>query len=273
MKRREIACDRYELERRAGIGLQGTVYRALDLRTGDVVALKLYDGSFGEEGRKRFLDGAKIVTELRHPGIVRYVDFGLELCLAYLAMEWLEGETLEERLNRGRLGLQESVDLGVRVAEALAAIHERGLVHRDIRARNLFLVNGELSELKIFDIGIERIGGREVSNLKPLNADFLRFMPPEQLRADPMDARADVFALGAVLFRCITGRDAFPGDDTGSVIDQIMGRTEVLRREAERPGVPTALSDLISRMLARKREDRPADGAAVARALRGVLQP
>lgn len=267
MKRREIALDRYELELRAGSGLQGTVYRALDLRTGDVVALKLYDGSFGEEGRERFLHGAKIVTELRHPGIVRYVDFGVDKLEVYLAMEWLEGETLEDRLKRGPLALQESVDLGVRVAEALAALHERGLVHRDLRPRNLFLVNGELSGLKILDIGIERIGGRNVSNLKPLNAAFLRFMPPEQLKADPMDARADVFALGAVLFRCITGRDAFPGDDAGSVMDQIMGRTEVLRREAERAEMPIALSDLISRMLAKKREDRPADGAAVARAL------
>jgi serine/threonine protein kinase len=92
-------------------------------------------------------------------------------------------------------------------------------------------------------------------------------MPPEQLSADPMDARADVFALGAVLYRCITGRDAFPGDDAGNVMDQIMGRAEVPRGEAERARMPRALSDLISRMLAREREERPADGAEVARAL------
>src|SRR4051812_48846525 len=140
---------RFELEGEVAQGGSATVYHARDAASGERVALKLVHGLALAETH-RFGREAKILAQVSHPGVVRYVEHGeTEDGDAYLAMEWLEGEDLRRRLKRGPLSMHEVVTLGRRVAEALAAVHARGLVHRDIKPGNIFLPNGRVEDTKI----------------------------------------------------------------------------------------------------------------------------
>src|SRR4051812_9777208 len=198
---------RFEIERRAGAGGMGVVYRARD-RQGGLVALKvLRDPS--PIAIERFAREASILADLEHPGIVRYVAQGTtpegEI---YIAMEWLDGEDLHHFLWRQGVGIAESVDVARRIAEALTTAHARGIVHRDIKPSNVFVVGGDLGHLKVLDFGVARL--RESDRRATATGATLGtpgYMAPEQVRGErDVDTRADVFSLGCVLFECLTGR-------------------------------------------------------------------
>src|SRR5262245_45694809 len=152
----EVAFERFVIERRAGSGATGAVYCARDRSSGARVALKIITVDDGVDG-ERFEREARVLASLTHPGIVRYVGHGVSTDARYLAMEWLDGEDLASRLERKGLTIPESVTLVRRVAEALASAHERGVIHRDIKPRNLFLVGGDIERVKILDFGIARV--------------------------------------------------------------------------------------------------------------------
>src|SRR5262249_49662727 len=161
--------------------------------------------------------------ELRHAGIVRYVAHGEtpdgEL---FLAMEWLEGEDLASRLRRMPLTTDETVALGKRVAEALAIAHARGVVHRDLKPSNLFLVDNDVERVTILDFGIARLCDAARVTQTGAVLGTPGYMAPEQARGnDEIDPRADVFALGCVLFECLTGSPAFPGDHFMAILAKI----------------------------------------------------
>ena len=142
--------------RRAGSGGMGDVYQARDESAGEVVALKVLKVGREEHGR-RFAREASVLAELRHPNIVRYVAHGeLGSGEPWLAMEWLEGETLAHRLGRAGLSLDDATLVGQRVADALRALHERGVVHRDLKPGNIVVVGGDLARCKVVDFGIAR---------------------------------------------------------------------------------------------------------------------
>src|SRR5262249_20762656 len=156
-----------------------------------------------------------------HPSIVRYVSHGVtDEGRQFLAMEWLEGEDLADRLQRGPLDPADAVTLGRRAAEALAIAHARGVVHRDVKPSNLFLVAGDVARVKVLDFGIARIpSGAQAPTRTGNRVGTPRYMSPEQVRGvRGVDARADVFALGCVLFACLTGRAAFTGTDELAVL-------------------------------------------------------
>jgi tetratricopeptide (TPR) repeat protein len=266
-----IMAGRFELLGECGSGGMGTVFRARDLANGAVVALKLLQGSELAQA-ERFDREARLLAQLRHPGIVRHVAHGVTPDgQHWIAMEWLAGESLEQRLAEGRgPSLQECLTLVRRAAEALGFAHRLGVVHRDVKPSNLFLAAGAEGEviLKVLDFGIARSA--------QLGDHFTRtgvllgtpaYMSPEQARGDAtIDARADVFALGAVLFECVTARRAFDGDNPAAVLAKILfedpPRAGELRRD-----VPAPLDDLIARMLAKDASQRPANGGDVAREL------
>ncbi len=257
-----------------GKGGAGCVYRAVDLASDQVVALKILAAE-DPRSRERFEQEARALAGLTHPHVVRYVDHGMtEEGELYLAMEWLEGESLSRRLARGPLATEESVDLGRRVAEALGAAHARRLVHRDIKPSNLFLVDGRAGDVRVLDFGIVYLAG--TSQILTHTGGMIGtpgYMAPEQARSERglVDARADVFSLGAVLFECLTGRRAFEGIHLLAVIAQLL-LAEVPRVREISPWVPAALDDLIARMLAKDPAARPADGAEVARELAAIEQ-
>ncbi len=269
----DVVADRFEIERLTGSGGMGRVYLARDRRTGAPVALKVL-GVEEPELVERFSREAQVLAELDHPAIVGYVAHGLMPSGApWLAMEWLDGETLADRLSREGLLVAESVAMGKRVAEALGVLHRRGIVHRDLKPGNVFLPGGSLAEAKLLDFGIVRRGDVPGELTKTgVMIGTPGYMAPEQARGErDLDATADVFALGCVLFKCLTGRRAFDGDDAMTVLLKIVLEDPPRVRDLN-PEVPEELASLVHRMLAKARSQRPADGGEVAAAL-GSLAP
>ncbi len=271
-----VIAERFLLERIAGAGGMGTVYRAFDRQTGGPVALKILHAR-GADDEPRFVREAEILAELRHPGIVRYIAHGVAADGdRYLAIEWLDGESLSERVAREGLTVAESVELGIRVTEALAVAHARGVVHRDLKPSNIYLPQKRLDLAKILDFGVARM--RADPHLVTQTGVLLGtpgYIAPEQARGErTVDARADVFSLGCVLFKCISGRNAFGGDDVLAVLLKVALEEAPKLRELK-DDVPPALEALVARMLSKAPAERPRDAAAVVAALRdlGPLQP
>ena len=248
-----------------GAGGMGAVYRATDRVDGGRVAVKL---TVATTGLARALREAEALQTLVHPQIVRYVDHGRapggEL---YLVMEWLEGEDLAARLARAPLTLRESVDVTRRVAEALGFAHARGLIHRDVKPGNVFLVEGDPSRVKVLDFGLARAGVSTELTQAGILVGTPAYMAPEQARgASALDARVDVFALGCMLFKCITGRSPFLANDLVAVLAKVLIEDPPHLQDL-RPDVPRELDALVWRMLAKDPAMRPDDGHEVAEAL------
>ncbi|MGZ3475510.1 MAG: protein kinase domain-containing protein, partial [Polyangiales bacterium] len=268
----DVVGDRFEVERVAGQGGMGVVYRARDRFTGGDVALKLLQAAVSEKAR--FAREARVLAMLPHPAIVRHVAHGeTSDGSLYLAMEWLEGEDLYKRLGRRGLTLDESLALVSRVAEALGAAHARGIVHRDVKPSNVFLPDGDVARAKILDFGIARVSDRtQTATLTGLAIGTPGYMAPEQARGSPdVDARADVFALGCVLFECVTGHRAFPGSHAMAILAMVLFEEPPRLRELQ-PAASHALDDLVVAMLAKDPARRPRDGAEVAAALSRIEQ-
>jgi eukaryotic-like serine/threonine-protein kinase len=257
--------DRYHWTSQAGRGGMGVVHQALDRQTGAQVAVKILH-SRGAVELARFEQEAKVLAELSHPAIVRYFDHGTTLDGApYIAMEWLDGETLEDRLLRGRLAPGEVARIGHLVLGALAAAHSRDIVHRDIKPGNIFLVKDGPDDVRVLDFGI----ARRRLDIKRFTRDGNTvgtplYTSPEQARgrAD-VDGRADIFSLGCVLFEALTGEPPFTGDSPLEVMARVCaGRPTDL--DAKRPGLPAGMSALVRSMLAPEPVDRPQSAAALA---------
>ncbi len=265
-----LFAERFEIEREAGRGGMGTVYRARDRLDGAAVAVKLVHGATVDDA-PRFLREGRVLAELRHPGIVRYVAHGVapsgEL---YLAMEWLDGEDLAARLARALPSIAESLDLARRIAEVLGIAHAKGIVHRDVKPSNVFLADGRLDRVKLLDFGVARVVGGTHATQTGAMLGTPAYMAPEQARGDrAVDARADVFALGCVLFECLTGQPPFRGDHVMAVLAKIL-LEEAPRLSDVRTGVPEVIEDLVGRMLAKEPGGRPKGGAAVAREIEAL---
>ncbi len=263
-----VVGGRYEITRLAGRGGMGAVYEAKDHQTGEIVAIKLLGGASRDE-RDRFDREARVLAALSHPAIVRYLDHGeINATEPYLVMELLAGEALDAKLSRGRLEVDETLAMAERIAMALAAAHEREVVHRDIKPSNIFLPNGNLHEAKLLDFGIAR---RQVeTRILTRTGEFMGtpgYVAPEQARGDEsMNSRADVFSLGCVLFECLVGKPAFTGHHIVAILAKVLFE-DVPRVSSIRQGMPFAVDVLVSKMLAKRPEDRFADGEAVAAAV------
>jgi eukaryotic-like serine/threonine-protein kinase len=266
MRPGDLIRDRFEIEQLAGVGGMGEVFRARDRLTGQRVAIKTrLDRTGGKD--LRFEREAQAIAELHHPGLVRYVDHGMiESGEQFLAMEWLDGEDLAQRLARERLGVNEAITLCGRVAEALAVVHARGIIHRDLKPSNLFLVEGKVDRVKILDFGIARFNEMATTQTGTV-IGTLCYMAPEQARSgQEISPRSDVFALGCVIFECLTGSPAFAGQHLMAVLAKILFE-QAPRVSDLRPEVPEALDRIVGRMLAKSPEDRLRDGAAVAQVI------
>lgn len=261
-----VVAERFEIEQRVSAGGMSAVFRARDLRLGGVVAVKILYGRDEGEHRERLYREARVLEKLSHPGIVRYVAHGeMAQEKPYLAMEWITGETLGKRLARTGLTMGESVRMVTRVAETLAVAHAKGIIHRDIKPGNLILRDGNVEDPTLIDFGIARmgLGASSITNTGVM-LGTLGYMAPEQARGTKqLDARADVFALGAVLFKCLTGVPAFAGDDEIAILAKMLFEAPPRVREL-RKDVPAALDELLARMLSRDPLQRPADGGIVA---------
>ena len=260
-----VFADRFIVERVAGKGGMGVVYRARDRkRLGSTVALKvLHPFAHRRHFRERFSREAYMLSELRHPGIVSYVDHGIASGgRAFLAMEWLDGEDLDERLDRCGLTLLETVNMFRGIADALSAAHQRGFVHRDLKPDNIFLRHGHPARPTLLDFGVARLMASELTGTG-LALGTPLYMAPEQARGEQnIGPSADVFALGCLMYTCLTGLTPLVAGQTTVVLPSILV-DDFLNLRAVRPDMPERLDLLLQRMLAKDPRQRPEDAGAL----------
>ncbi len=265
----EVIGGRFTLEGIIGQGGMGTVFRAHDAAAGAgggegaTVAIKVMRVDSG--GAARFEREARVLSSVRHPAVVRYLAHGRSVSgEAFLAMEWLQGEDLGQRLQRGPLTLAEALALVRRIAEGLAVAHEAGIVHRDVKPTNLFLRDGEVARATILDFGIARSARPETqATRRGVLLGTPGYMAPEQARSTrEVDARADVFSLGCVFYECLTGVRAFAGTDLLEVLARVLLETPP-PVSSRVPQLPAKLDALVQSMLAKSPDHRPRDCRAL----------
>ncbi len=248
----EVLFGRYEVGARAGAGAMGEVYRARDARLGREVALKLLPARFAADPRRlaRFEREGRAAAALRHPNLVTVYDVAAEGGRLGVVSEWVEGETLRALLRRGPLPRARALGLALQAARGLAAAHAAGVVHRDVKPENLLV--GPRDELKIVDFGLAKLlsgppeGGSQTEPGTVLGS--AGYMAPEQVRGEAVDHRADLFALGALLYEMLAGRAAFGG----------AGAVEAMHAalHGEPPALPDPAWPAVARCLAKAPEAR-----------------
>jgi serine/threonine-protein kinase len=260
----QLVAGRYEIERPLGHGAMATVDLARDVELGRSVALKRLAENLSrdEELRARFLREGRLAARLAHPNVVRIFDVGEDEERPFIAMEYVDGETLAELVRRrGPLPAHEVAELGIQICRALAAAHDAGLVHRDVKPQNLLLGSNRL--LKLGDFGIAfGLGGTRLTMAGTV-LGTAAYLAPEQARGEEVTAAADVYGVGAVLYELLTGR---PPRTPTSLAD-LTDSTTI----AAPAGAPPALARIVMRCLAADPAARPPSAAALAHELAATL--
>ncbi len=274
----------YEVVSPLGSGGMGEVYRARDTRLGRDVAIKVLPDSLAcdPEFRERFEREARAVAALSHPNIVQIHELGADAGHLYAAMELLDGETLRERLAAGPLPLKKSLDYGQQIAHGLAAAHGRGIVHRDLKPENIFVTRD--GRVKILDFGIAKVADVRMdaaatgAGTLPAAArtgvgvmlGTVGYMSPEQVRADSVDHRTDVFSFGAVLYEMATGQRAFSGPSSVETLHAILTSDPLDHPAGLPPFAPHALECIVRHCLEKNPDERYQSAKDLAFALQTV---
>ena len=267
----------YRIVEQLGAGGMGVVFKAQDSRLERAVALKFLPEKLAQQPRalERFRREARAASALNHPGICTIYDIGEQDGRAFIAMEFIDGETLRNHIHGKALPVAELLELGIQIAEALDAAHSEGIIHRDIKPANIFVT--KRGRAKVLDFGLAKLvpkgvaiadddsGGESSSSTSTSTSTSTSiagiisgtpsYMSPEQVRGDALDARTDIFSLGLVLYEMATGRQAFGGGTGGAIIEAVLTRSPVSVR-AINPDIPAALEAIIEKALHKDREQR-----------------
>jgi serine/threonine protein kinase len=250
MAKKTTRIGRYKILGELGRGAMGIVYKAEDPNLDRLVALKTIvldaDADGRDEYHKRFIAEAKAAGKLNHAHIVTTFDCGEHDGMPYIAMELLEGTDLRTRMISEGLTALEAVEIARQVADGLAYAHERGIVHRDIKPGNIML--GTRGQAKIMDFGLARMRAADHKTSTGMVLGTPRYMSPEQITGQPVDARSDLFSLGIVLYEMLTGTRLFPGEDLHQVTHAITQIEHVPPTRAV-PGLPAMLDFVVARAL------------------------
>ena len=259
----------FRIIEKLGAGGMGVVYKAIDIRLDRPVALKFLPDNMTQDSQalERFRREARAASALNHPGICTIYDIGEQDGRAFIAMEFIDGDTLRSHIHGKALPLEEMLKLGIQIAEALDAAHAEGIIHRDIKPANIFVT--KRGQAKVVDFGLAKLVPKGVAKA---GADFggevpdsnsivgiisgtPSYMSPEQVRGDNLDARTDIFSLGLLLYEMATGRQAFSGGTGGMIIEAVLTRSPVPARSIN-PDIPPRLEEIINKALHKDREQR-----------------
>ncbi len=259
---------RYRIVRELGRGAMGVVYLAEDETLHRQVAIKTLllpdESEASRQLEARFRQEAKAAGALNHPNTITVYDFGREGDRLYIAMELLQGVELRERMLAGALPLEEALEIAAQVACGLAAAHERGVVHRDVKPGNIMVLPG--GQAKIMDFGLARTRASDVRTATGTMMGSPRYMSPEQVGGHPADHRSDLFSLGSVLYEMVTGRPAFEGENLGQLLSAIL-HPDPPPPTTLRPGLPASVELVIARAMQRNPLARYQDAAEMGRDL------
>ncbi|HVH21215.1 MAG TPA: serine/threonine-protein kinase, partial [Pseudonocardia sp.] len=253
--------QRYELADVVGRGAAATVYRARDRRTDQPVAVKVYDAAVATVDRPQHRAELVALTRLRHPGLVSLYDAGFDDDRPYIAMRMVDGAPLSWRIALGPLPLTTVLDLGVRLAETLAYVHARGVIHRDVKPSNILLDGSDRCFLT--DFGVSRLIDATRCTASGIALGTPAFLAPEQVRGERFGPPIDVYALGLVLLEALTGSQEYPGGAVESAVARLHRAPQIP------PTLPAPLRFLLRAMTADDPDDRP-DAAEVASRLAAV---
>ncbi|MGC2110914.1 MAG: protein kinase [Candidatus Korobacteraceae bacterium] len=259
----------YRVMSMLGAGGMGEVYLAEDMRLRRKVALKMLAPELtgDERGLRRFEQEAHAASALNHPNILTIYEFGQADGLHFIASEFVEGQTLRQRIGSGRLELNTAIDIAIQIASALAAAHACGIVHRDIKPENVIVRTDGI--VKVLDFGIAKLSSKRTGHAIRRTASALavltseagivrgtaKYMSPEQARGIVVDARSDIFSLGSVMYELVTGRAAFEGETASDVIAEIL-KVEPASPAEFAPEMPAEIERIIGKALRKDRETR-----------------
>ena len=257
---------RYEIVQEIGKGAMGVVYKAVDPNIGRTLALKTMrldvHGMEAEEMLKRFRNEARAAGLLSHPNIVTIYDAGDFEGLFYIAMEFLEGISLHQRMRQGRLTTEEIVDITSQICAGLDYAHAKGVIHRDVKPANIMMA-GPLA--KIMDFGIAKAGNATMTGTGQV-LGTPNYMAPEQVRGKHLDGRSDLFSLGVILYELVTGERPFTGENVTTIVYKIVHENPIAPRELD-VTIHPGLSEVVLRALEKTPDLRFQSGAELAKAL------
>jgi serine/threonine protein kinase/tetratricopeptide (TPR) repeat protein len=268
----------FRILEKLGAGGMGVVYKATDTRLDRSVALKFLPDGMAQDSQalERFRREAHAASALNHPGICTIYDIGEQDNTPFIAMEFIDGETLRQHINGHPLPIEKILDLGIQISDAIDAAHAEGIIHRDIKPSNVFVT--KRGQAKVLDFGLAKLVpkdalglGADDSSSKSTQESISivgiisgtpAYMSPEHVRGDDLDPRADVFALGLLLYEMATGRAAFGGKTGGAIIEAILTRAPASVRSLN-PQLTPQLEEIINKCIEKDREHRYASAAAV----------
>ncbi len=255
MENGTLIAGKYRVLHKLGAGGMGVVYKAEDLKLKRPVALKFLppDLMDAPEVKERFLVEAQAAAALSHPNICVVYEVGESEDRPYIAMEYVEGETLRDRIRRGPLPVEEALELTLQIAAGLGEAHSKGILHRDVKSANVMVT--EKGTAKVLDFGLAKLRGEGSLTKTQTTLGTVAYMSPEQSRGEKLDPRTDVWSLGVVLHEMVAGRLPFRGDHDMAVLYSILHKEPEALTQA-RPGAPPGLDQVVRRALAKKPAER-----------------
>jgi serine/threonine protein kinase len=262
----------YQILEKLGAGGMGEVYRAKDLALGRQAAIKILSHRFSQANLSRLAQEAEAAAKLQHPNIATLYEYGRDGDTEYIAMEYVAGETLRSRISRGAVDTSTAIMISIELLEALSHAHAAGILHRDIKPENIMLVDENLPKLLDFGLAINFSSSTVIATKSPdgiVIAGTLGYMAPEQARGEAnLDARSDLFSLGAVIYEALSGEPAFPGNTGADRLSAVLFHDPAPLTTL---GISPAISDLVQRALQKDRASRYSSAAAFLKAAQALL--